>query len=104
MQSSQVAVFNFQPSQQISVYALNDAENLIEWVTSDGENWGNGYETLRIFLAFIAHHDWELRQSDVVAAYLHGELDKDTIYMKPPSGLKIKQRDINKVCHLLKGL
>lgn len=61
------------------------------------------YETLRIFLAFVAYYDWELYQADVVAAYLHGDLDKDTMFMKPPKGLKV-EGSREKVCHIIKGL
>lgn len=43
------------------------------------------FATLRVVLAVVAHFDLDLRQIDVVTAFLNGELHED-IYMKQPDG------------------
>jgi hypothetical protein len=45
-----------------------------------------GYKVLRALVAVAAALDWEIKQSDVETAFLHGVL-KETIYMRPPTGI-----------------
>jgi transposase InsO family protein len=59
------------------------------------------YTTIRVVLALAAKHDLELRQLDVVTAFLYGIL-KEEIYMKQPFGLN--GADPSLVCKLKKGL
>ena len=42
-------------------------------------------ESFRILLSIAAWFDLDLRQFDVSAAYLHGEIDGE-VYMEPPPG------------------
>ncbi len=58
--------------------------------------------TIRTVLAITAHLDLELKQMDVVTAFLNGDLDEE-IYMAVPEGLKTNAT-WNKVCKLLKSL
>ena len=41
--------------------------------------------TMRLLLALVVHHGWELRQLDVSNSFLHGIL-KEVVYMKQPQG------------------
>ncbi|KAL2454952.1 Retrovirus-related Pol polyprotein from transposon TNT 1-94 [Abeliophyllum distichum] len=43
------------------------------------------YTTIRVLLALVAQHDWEIEQMDVKTAFLHGDLD-ETIHMMQPEG------------------
>ena len=56
-------------------------------------------ETFRILLTIVALFDYDLRQFDVSAAYLHGKIDGE-VYMEPPPGYERE----NSVWYLLKGL
>ena len=56
-------------------------------------------ESLRALITIAALFDLELRQFDVSAAYLHGEIDEE-VYMEPPPRY---QKD-NTVWRVLKGL
>ncbi|CAH9052299.1 unnamed protein product [Cuscuta europaea] len=60
------------------------------------------FTTVRIMLALVAHHDWEMKQMDVTTAFLHGELDKK-IYMTQPEGFVDPKRS-DHVCLLRKAL
>ena len=42
--------------------------------------------TVRLFLAVCTQMGFEVRQLDITAAYLQGELKEHTIYMRPPKG------------------
>ena len=44
------------------------------------------FVSLRILLTLMALHDWEAEQSDIVTAFLHGDLE-EVIYMRPPCGI-----------------
>jgi hypothetical protein len=56
-------------------------------------------ESFRILISIAALFDLDLRQFDVSAAYLHGDIDGE-VYMEPPAGY---QKD-DLVWQLLKGL
>jgi Reverse transcriptase (RNA-dependent DNA polymerase) len=56
-------------------------------------------ETFRTLVALAALFNFDIRQFDVSAAYLHGEIDRE-IYMEPPPGYE--NGDL--VWRLLKGL
>jgi len=56
-------------------------------------------ESFRAFITIAALFDLELRQFDVSATYIHGEIDEE-VYMEPPPGY---QKD-NTIWRLLKGL
>lgn len=58
------------------------------------------YDSIRIILAQAAIKDLELGQFDIKTAFLNGILEKE-VYMEPPEGLKVKDKDI--VCHLKKS-
>lgn len=59
------------------------------------------YKSLRIILALAAELDYELKQMDVVTAFLNAKI-KETVYMKQPEGFEIGERDM--VCKLNKTL
>jgi histone deacetylase 1/2 len=58
-------------------------------------------KTLRVFLAFVAAHDLELKQLDVQTTFLHGDVHLE-LYMKQPPGYECT---LNKkfVCRLSKA-
>ena len=58
--------------------------------------------TMRIALATAAKLDLEMRQCDVMTAFLNGELDEE-IYMDQPEGFEVKGHE-DKVCKLKKSL
>ena len=58
--------------------------------------------TVRTILVINAHHDFKLKQMDVVTASLNGNIEED-INMTAPEGLKTTT-DSSKVCELLKSL
>ncbi|KAL0411599.1 UNVERIFIED_CONTAM: Retrovirus-related Pol polyprotein from transposon TNT 1-94 [Sesamum latifolium] len=60
------------------------------------------FTTVRIILALVAHHDWELKQMDVKTAFLHGDLEEQ-IYLNQPYGFIDKEKP-NHVCMLKKSL
>ncbi|KAL0366969.1 UNVERIFIED_CONTAM: Retrovirus-related Pol polyprotein from transposon TNT 1-94 [Sesamum radiatum] len=60
------------------------------------------FTTVRILLALVAHHDWELKQTDVKTAFLHGDLE-DKIFLNQPCGFVDKKKP-NHVCMLNKSL
>ena len=57
--------------------------------------------TLRLLLALVAAHQWNLKQLDVNNAFLHGDLDED-VYMKPPPGISLPTT--TSVCKLNRSL
>nr|GEX32815.1 ribonuclease H-like domain, reverse transcriptase, RNA-dependent DNA polymerase [Tanacetum cinerariifolium] len=59
-------------------------------------------ETVRLILALLAYHGWEVHHLDVKSAFLHGEL-KEEVYVTQPEGFK-KPRNENKVYRLVKVL
>lgn len=60
------------------------------------------YDSLRVILALVTHQDLEMMQFDIKTAFLYGDLE-ETIYMKIPEGLKVKDSD-NALCKLNKSL
>ena len=60
-------------------------------------------ESLRIILALAAKQNYIIKFYDCRTAYLHAEVDINTIFMECPPGLNIQGGE-NKVCHLLKSL
>nr|GEX18117.1 zinc finger, CCHC-type [Tanacetum cinerariifolium] len=59
-------------------------------------------ETIRLILALLAYHGWEVHHLDVKSAFLHGEL-KEEVYVTQPEGFK-KPGNENKVYRLVKAL
>ena len=57
--------------------------------------------TVRILMSLATHYNWQLLQSDVKNAFLHGDLDEE-IYMNIP--LEFEGNTGNKVCKLKKAL
>ncbi|GAB2268162.1 hypothetical protein Dimus_038698 [Dionaea muscipula] len=57
-------------------------------------------DSLRIFMALVAHFNLELHQMDVKTAFLNGDLHEE-IYMLQPDGFI---EDDNKVCRLRKSI
>ena len=55
------------------------------------------FTTLHVFLALVAHLDFEIHQVDVVAAYLQGDLDEE-IYMEVPKGVKYLESEEHYWC------
>ena len=45
-------------------------------------------QSIRTLLAFACALDWEIEQMDVVTAFLNPPIDKDDIYMDPPTGFE----------------
>lgn len=60
------------------------------------------HTTVRLILALIATHRWDLRQLDVKNAFLHGELQEE-VYMKQPQGF-VNSSCPSYVCKLVKSL
>lgn len=56
-------------------------------------------DTFRILLAVGVQKGWEISQSDVCSAFLHGEIEED-IYLSLPKNCKIPQ---GKICKLKKS-
>lgn len=46
------------------------------------------HTTLRTVLALSSIHGWEIRQMDVVTAFLNPEVDNDNIYVRSPQGIE----------------
>lgn len=59
-------------------------------------------DSIRAFLALVAHHDWELHQMDVRSAYLNGDLEEE-LYMRQPTGFVVPGTE-GMVCRLNKSL
>jgi hypothetical protein len=59
----------------------------------EGLDFGETYapvarlESIRILLAFAAHHDFKLFQMDVKSAFLNGPLS-ETVYVEQPPGFE----------------
>lgn len=60
-------------------------------------------ESLRILLAIAAVKDLEVHQMDVVSAYLLGNLEEE-VYLEPPEGLQVQDRQVLKLRKGLPGL
>lgn len=60
------------------------------------------FATMRMVLAFAAHHDLHLQQMDIKTAYLNGIISED-IYMSQPEGHIVRNKD-KLVCKLNKGI
>ena len=60
---------------------------------------GMRLESFRVLLSIATWFDLDLRQFDVSAAYLHGDIDGE-VYMEPPPG----HGDGDSVWKFLKGL
>ena len=55
-------------------------------------------KSIRIILAIVAYHDYEIWQMDVKSAFLNGNLTED-VYMIQPEGF-VDPKDAEKVCKL----
>ena len=60
-------------------------------------------DTIRLFLAIVNYHNWEMDQVDIVAAFLNGDLE-ETIYMEPPEGSDIPNHKVLRLNKALYGL
>ena len=60
------------------------------------------HSSIRDFLRIVAFHNYELEQSDVKTAILHGELEED-IYMQLPEGFTVSGKE-DYVCLLKRSL
>lgn len=60
------------------------------------------YTSLRVLLALAAIYDWEIRQFDVVSAFLNADL-KEEVYMEQPEGFEVEGQK-HKVLKLRKAL
>ena len=54
------------------------------------------FETLHTFLALVASMKWDIKQFDVMDAYLHGLL-KESIFMDQPQGFDNRSRHVCKL-------
>ena len=59
-------------------------------------------ESIRILLAYVAHHSFKLYQMDVKSAFLNGPI-KEEVYVEQPPGFE-DERYPNHVCKLSKAL
>jgi hypothetical protein len=60
------------------------------------------FNSIRTLLALAAHHDLDVHQMDVKAAYLNGDLEEE-IYMSQPEGI-VERKNEQKVCRLNKSI
>jgi Reverse transcriptase (RNA-dependent DNA polymerase) len=60
------------------------------------------FKSIRILLAIVAFHDYEISQMDVKTAFLNGDLQED-VYMTQPMGFE-DPRNANKVCKLWRAI
>jgi Reverse transcriptase (RNA-dependent DNA polymerase) len=60
------------------------------------------FKSIRILLAIIIFHDYEIWQMDVKTAFLNGNLEED-MYMIQPTGFE-NPKNAGKVCKLLKSI
>jgi hypothetical protein len=56
------------------------------------------FKSIRILLAIVAFHDYEIWQMDVKTAFLNGNIDEQ-LYMMQPEGF-VDPKDADKVCKL----
>jgi len=62
------------------------------------------YTSLRVILALVAHHDYEIEQMDVMTAFLNANVVFE-IYMDQPQGFRKTTKDGGElVCKLKKAL
>ena len=59
-------------------------------------------KSIRILLAIVAFHDYEIRQKDVKTVFLNGNLEED-VYVTHPTGFEDSE-NAGKVCKLLKSI
>ncbi|WVZ50484.1 hypothetical protein U9M48_001730 [Paspalum notatum var. saurae] len=59
-------------------------------------------KSIRIFVAIVAYHDYEVWQMDVKMAFLNGNLNED-VYMTQPEGF-VDPQNAGKKCKLLKSI
>jgi hypothetical protein len=59
-------------------------------------------ESIRILLAYVAHHSFRLYQMDVKSAFLNGPI-KEEVYVEQPPGFE-DERYLDHVCKLSKAL
>jgi Reverse transcriptase (RNA-dependent DNA polymerase) len=60
------------------------------------------FKSIRILLAIVVFHDYEIRQMDVKTAFLNGNLEED-MYMIQPTGFE-DPKNAEKVCKLLRSI
>ncbi|KAK8578706.1 hypothetical protein V6N12_069050 [Hibiscus sabdariffa] len=60
------------------------------------------FKSIRILLAIVAFHDYEIWQMDVKTAFLNGKLEED-VYMTQPEGF-VAPENVGKVCKLQRSI
>ncbi|KAK8557982.1 hypothetical protein V6N13_050332 [Hibiscus sabdariffa] len=60
------------------------------------------FKSIRILLAIVAFHDYEIWQMDVKTAFLTGKLEED-VYMTQPEGF-VAPKNVGKVCKLQRSI
>ena len=60
------------------------------------------FKSIRILLAIVAFHDYEIWQMDVKTAFLNGNIDEE-LYMMQPEGF-VDPKDADKVCKLQRSI
>ncbi|KAK8560060.1 hypothetical protein V6N12_012863 [Hibiscus sabdariffa] len=60
------------------------------------------FKSIRIMLAIVAFHDYQIWQMDVKTAFLNGKLEED-VYMTQPKGFVISD-NAGKVCKLQRSI
>src|SRR4051812_10158586 len=58
--------------------------------------------SIRILLAIVAYHDYEIWQMDVITAFLNGNIEEE-LYMMQPEGF-IDPKNVGKVCKLQRSI
>src|SRR3954447_406582 len=59
-------------------------------------------KSIRILLAIVAYHDYEIWQMDVKTAFLNGNIEEE-LYMMQPEGF-VDPKDASKVCKLQRSI
>jgi hypothetical protein len=63
------------------------------------------FTSIRTLLALAARHNYHVEQADVDSAYIQAKLDpKETVYIRPPPGLRDEKRFDGKVLKLKRAL
>jgi hypothetical protein len=60
------------------------------------------FKSIRILLAIVAFHDYEIWQMDIKTAFLNGNIDEE-LYMMQPEGF-VDPKDADKVCKLQRSI